>query len=185
MGNPRELFSPDYGGSVDTVSVPSGRMLLITTGYDSLIIDSIYIKNSNVDLLIVQFKLIGWIAKPADSIYSVTDINNKYGLPTGNHCITSPNLNFFYLDSFTVNSLSSVKQFTNCLLIFHFKRVYQDSVISNYDTLKLVSKSSPVINSIKIVNMKKNTGGNNTYLLNGRKISTINTKRLFRFTIKK
>jgi hypothetical protein len=94
-------------------------------------------------------------------------------------------LNFFYLDSFTVNGLSSVRQFTNCLLIFHFKRVYQDSVISNYDTLKLVSKSSPVINSIKIVNMKKNTGGNNTYLLNGRKISTINTKRLFRFTIKK
>jgi hypothetical protein len=185
MGNPHELFNPSYDGKVDTISAPSSRMILITTDYDSLIIDSIYIKNSNVDLLIVQFKLSGWIAKPADSIYSITDNNNNYGLQTGNNYITSPSLNFFYLDSFTVNSFSSVKQFANCLLVFHFKRIYKDSVISNYDTLTLISKYTPIINSIKIVNVKKITGNNNTYLLNGRKIKDINTKRLFRLTIKK
>jgi hypothetical protein len=184
MGNPHELFNPAYDGKVDTIFVPSSRMVLITTGYDSLIIDSISIKNSNVDECIVQFKINGPIAKPRDSIYSITDDDNNYGLPKGNNIITSTPLNFFYLDSFTVKSFSSVRRFTNCLLLFHFKRVFKDSVISNYDTLTLISKNSSITNSTKITPMEKNTRGNGMYLLNGRKIFDINTKRIGKFTIK-
>jgi hypothetical protein len=182
---PYELFNPDWNGKVDSIFVPFNDMVLITTENDSLSIDSIFIKNSNIDLIEIQFKLIGWIAKPFDSVYSISYKENKYGLSNGNHKITSPPSNFFYLDSFKVNNLSSSNNFSNCLLIFHFIRTYKDSAISNYDTLKCISKNSSILIFQRKEYFNKNISDKNRYLPNGRKININNFKQSNILTIKK
>jgi hypothetical protein len=153
---PTDLFSASFGGASDTVQEAGTAWLVVQTGADSVIIDSILV--SAVDTLLppieVSFAPVGVAAyyRGADSVCSVNSIAANYGTSSGSPTIVVRAGSYVYFVGFSIDACLACSSLTSSLpglrvgdalaarMRFVYRRVYPDSLVQGSATLTVLGR---------------------------------------------
>jgi hypothetical protein len=153
---PTDLFSASFGGASDTVQEAGTAWLVVQTGADSVVIDSILV--SAVDTLLppiqVSFAPVGVAAyyQGGDSVCGVNSVAADYGTASGSPAIVVRANSYVYFVGFSIDACLACSSLTSRLpglrvgaalaarMRFVYRRVYPDTLMQGSTTLTVLGR---------------------------------------------